>query len=276
MSARRLFVIIVLIFGFTSARAEEPSKGSTPTPSELALEINALRTLYCLRATTEQRDAVLKLAKETAGPARKRKKSKLSADYRQLMEQLREALAEDDEERVESLEDELEEKTISESPEIDDSLAITDSARKHAPKLLKTLRAAQVAMFLGMHAEQIADPSERLQEALAKVRSWTLADWQDKREALGEEIALLVAGVDKEKFDKVNEAVIDFLARARTMKDDEHEKKRSELVLAAKEIVGEAGPTEVLRHYMEFELARMLSNPRLEAALQARLEQDNR
>jgi hypothetical protein len=274
MSVRRPCIFLILICIVTLSRAEEPSKGGRPTPSELALEINALRTLYYLKATPEQMDAVLKLARETSGSVKKRKKSRLSADYRQLMEQLHEALAEDDEERVESLEDQLEEKTIAESPEIDDSLAITDAARKHAPKLLKMLRASQVAMFLGMHAEQIADPGERLQEALTKVRGWSLADWQDKREAIGEEIALFVAGVDKAKFCKVNDAVIDLLARARTMEAEEHKEQRDQLKLAAEKIVGEAGPTEVLRHFLEFELARMLSNPRLESALQARIEQD--
>jgi len=275
MSTCRLFVLIFPILIFAPCRAEEPSKEGVPTPSELALEINALRTLYYLRASPRQMEAMLKLAKSTAGPAKKRKKSKLSADYRHLMEQLREALVEDDEERVDSLEDQLEGKTITESPEIDDGLAITDAARKHAPKLLKMFRSHQAAMFLGMCAEQITDPGERLQEALTKVRGWTLADWQDKREAIGEEIALLVAGVDKEKFGKVNDAVIDLLARARTMKDEEHAQKGGELRLAAEEIIGETGPTEVLRNFMEFELARMLSNPRLEAALQARIEQDN-
>ena len=37
-------------------------------------------------------------------------------------------------------------------------------------------------------------------------------------------------------------------------------------------IVGDVGPTEVLRHLVEHALAELLSNPRLEAALAERLK----
>jgi hypothetical protein len=271
MSARIASCLIVLLV-FTPARAEGPSKGGKATPSELAMEINALRTLYYLKATPEQAQALLKMSKSTTAPAKRRQKSKLSADYRRLMEEVRDALADDEEERVEMLEDQLEEKTIREAPEIDDSVEITDAARKHTPQVLKMLRAQQAAMFLGMYAEQIPDPRERLLEALAKVRGWSLDEWQEKRDMLGDEISQLVAGVDKTRVAKARGAVIDLLAQARTMNDEDHEMKRSDLESAAEKIIGRLGPTEVLRNFLENELARMLSNPRLEMALQARIK----
>jgi hypothetical protein len=270
MFSRLPIAIAIVLLVFPITRAEEPTQDGKATPSELALEIDVLRTLYYLKATPEQFEAILKLAKGAAAPAKKRKKSKVSAEYRRLMEEVREALAEDDEERVETLEDQLEERTITETPEIDDTVEITDSARKRAPQVLKLLRAPQAATFLGMHAEQIADPSERLREALAKVRGWKLAEWQEHREALGEEIGVLVGGVDREKFVKARDAVIDLLSRARIMKDSEHENKCVELENEAAKITGHVGPTDVLRHFLENALARMLSNPRVESALHAR------
>jgi hypothetical protein len=272
MSGRAAFFLIFLFCVVAPSRGEEPSKGGKVTPSELALEINALRTLYYLKTTPEQAEALLKLSKHTSGPARHRKKSKLTAEYRRLMEEVRDALLEDDEERVESLEDRLEEKTIRESPEIDDAVDVTDAARGHVSKVMKLFRPFQAATFLGMHAEQIPDPRERLLEALTRVRDWDLGDWQDKRDVLGDEIAQLAVGADKDKYVKTRDAVIDLLARARTMKGEEYSKKCGELEQTAEKILGRTGPTDVLRNFMENELARMLSNPRLEAALQARIK----
>src|ERR1700730_18357323 len=124
MFARLPIAIAIVLVVFPFPRAEEPTKDGKATPSDLALEIDVLRTLYYLKATPEQSEAILKLAKGAAAPDKKRKKSKLSAEYRRLMEEVREALAEDDEERVETLEDQLEERTIMETPEIDDSVEI--------------------------------------------------------------------------------------------------------------------------------------------------------
>jgi hypothetical protein len=272
MPARSAFCLGILFCVVSTLHGEEPSKGGKVTPSELALEINALRTLYYLKTTPEQAESLLKLSKHTAAQAGKRKKSKLTADYRRLMEEVRDALVDDDEERVESLEDRLEEKTIRETPEIDDSVDVTDAARTHVPKVMKLFRPNQAAMFLGMYAEQIPDPRERLLDALSRVRGWDLADWQDKRDGLGDEIAQLTVGADKAKYVKTRDAVIDLLARARTMKDEDYPTKRGELEQAAEKILGRTGPTEVLRNFLENELARMLSNPRLEAALTARIK----
>src|SRR5262249_47044500 len=161
------------------------------------------------KATPEQALTIRKLAKETAGAKKNRKPPKLSADYRRLLAEVREALADDDQERVESLEDQLEELTITESPEIDDAVELTDAARWHAPEVLRKFRASQVAGFIALHADQIVDPLEQLQEALARVRGWQLAEWQEKRDALGDEIGMLLGGVDRTRFNKMREAVID-------------------------------------------------------------------
>jgi hypothetical protein len=251
---------------------DEDEKRIETAPVELALEINVLRTLYYLKATPEQVQAIQKLAKETAGADKKRERGKVSKEYHQLLVDVRDALAQDDEERVEELEDQLEELTIAEAPELDEAVELTDAARKHAPRLLKQFRAHQVAGFLGMHADQIDDPLEKLQDALGKVRGWQLAEWQEKRGALGETIGLLVGGVDRARAEKARDAAIDLLAKVRTMKETEYDEKRAELERDADRIAGKLGPTDVLRHFVEHALAEMLSNPRLSAAVEARLK----
>src|SRR5262249_42948003 len=110
------------------------------------------------------------------------------------------------------------------------------------------------------------------QESLAKVRGWRLAEWQENRDALSQEIGLLVGGVDRAKVDKVREAVVELLAKTRTMKESDYEAKRAELEREAERLVSKIGPTDVLRHFVEHALAEMLSNPRLSAALEARMK----
>lgn len=275
MSPRILLAGLLAAVLAPSAPPAVPSDGDGKkdeiAPVELALEINVLRTLYYLKATPEQAQAIQKLAKETAGPDKKRERGKVSKEYHQLLVDVRDALAQDDQERVEELEDQLEELTVSEAPELNEAVELTDAARKHAPKLLKQLRAHQVAGFVGAHADQIEDPLEQLQDALRQIRGWQLAEWQEKRDALGAKIGLLVAGVDRSEAEKVRDAAIDLLAKARTMKESEYEEKRTELEREADRLAGKLGPTDVLRHFAEHALAEMLSNPRLGAALEARL-----
>lgn len=273
MSTRLLLAGLALALLAPSARqsaADDERKAEKIAPADLALEIHVLRVLYYLKATPEQAQALLKLAKVTAGKAKKRVPGKVSDEYHRLLEEVHEALAEDDEERIEPLDEKLEELTIRESPELDDEVDITDAARKRAPSVLKQFRAHQLATFIGLHADQIPEPQELLQEALDKVRGWELSEWQVKRDALGDQMAMLVGGVDRAKSDKAREAAIELLARARTLKEEDFAAKRAELVREAGRITGQVGPMDVLRNFAEHALAEMLSNPRLEAALRAR------
>jgi hypothetical protein len=249
--------------------ADEPEKDERAS-ADLVLEISALRTLYYLKTTPEQARALLDVVKETAGKAHERKTPKISKEYRQLMADLREALADDDEETVESLEEQLEELTITEAPELDEEVSITVAARKRAPQVLQQFKANQLATFIGAYAEETVDPLETLLAGLKHVRDLGLVQWKETRDELSEQISVLVAGVDQKRAEKVREDSIELLARARTLKDDEFTAQKEKLEAEARRIVGKIGPMEVLRHKLEYALARMLSNPRIEAALKAR------
>ncbi len=50
----------------------------------------------------------------------------------------------------------------------------------------------------------------------------------------------------------------------------EFKAQRDDLDKEARKVVGDVGPTDVIRHYMERALAELLSNPRLGAAVEAR------
>jgi hypothetical protein len=254
----------------TLLRADEPDKEALRGASDLVLEVSALRTLYYLKTTPEQARALLDVAKETAGKPQDRKPPKISKEYHQLLTDLREALAEDDEETVESLEEKLEESTITEAPELDDEVTLTESARRHAPEVLRKYKANQLATIIGAFAEETVDPLDALLAGIERVRGLGLVEWKETRDELGEQISILVAGVDQKRAEKVREDAIELLARARTLKEEEFTAQKEKLEGEARRIVGKVGPMDVLRHKVEYALARMLSNPRAEAALKAR------
>jgi hypothetical protein len=251
--------------------ADTPKKAAELSASDLALDVAVLRTLLYLRATPEQLDSLRKLANETMAKPRPRK-GKASAEFQKILTELREALAEEDEERVEGLDDQLDELTRTESPELDEDVRLTPAARKQAPNLLRRLKPNQAASFLGLYADEIPAPEDRLLDLLDKVRGWKEAEWKDKRDALGDELAALVAGVDEAKAAKVRGEVLDLLGRTRGLKADEFESRRGELENTARRLVGGIGPTEVLRHFLEYRLAELLSNPRLVEALKTRMK----
>src|SRR4051812_23726282 len=68
-------------------RPSEPVGVEEASPSDMAIEVDALRTLHYFKITPEQMKSLQKLAPETAQPARPRK-SKASDDYRQALADL--------------------------------------------------------------------------------------------------------------------------------------------------------------------------------------------
>jgi hypothetical protein len=251
-------------------RAEDKKTPPETSVSDLSLEVQALRTLRALKITPEQRKLLGKLSKQTAQPERERT-SKASKEYRQTLRELREALAGEDDDQIEALDEKLGQLTESEKPDLDDQVDITDAARKHAAELAHQLRTQQVASYIASVAEQTVDPRDHLVDLLDEVRKLDLAEWKEQKRELSEEIAKLVAGTDAKKNEAVQEKVLDLLSRARSMKAEDYKTQRADLEKTAQEIVGDIGPTDVLRNVLEWGLAELLSNPRLEAALNARL-----
>jgi hypothetical protein len=173
---------------------------------------------------------------------------------------------------VNKLQEQLDELREKESPEIDDGVEVTDAARQHAPAVVRRLSAGQIAGYLVSYADAIPDPYERLVEAVDKARGLDAKEWKGFRDEMADGVSQLVAGLDVDKAAQVSDAVVQLLIQARAMKDDEFKKLRPELEKTAHDIVGDLGPFEVLRHVVEQGMAELLSNPRLPAALDARLK----
>jgi hypothetical protein len=62
------------------------------------------------------------------------------------------------------------------------------------------------------------------------------------------------------------------LIQVRALTEEEFKAQRPELEKMARAIVGDLSPLDVLRHALVQDLAELLSNPRLAAAIDARLK----
>jgi hypothetical protein len=263
--------VALLIAGEGVARA--PAEPDTTAVTTLCQEVGALQTLYALHATKAQLESLRRIAHDTAAPPIKGIEGKVSGAYKKKLRDLREALVEAaDEKRIGELMDQIDELKEKEKPELAYDVDVTEAAAERAPEVLRMLTAGQVAAFLGGFADDILDPRQRLLEALDKVRGLSNREWTEARDEISEDIGRLVAGLDDEQSARTSAKVLQLLIVARSMKSDEFKSERPELEKQAQQILGDIGPTDVLRHVMENSLAELLSNPCLPAALDARLK----
>jgi hypothetical protein len=270
MSIRSAVIGICLVLaGLCSAEEARPD---APSPQDLKLEVQALQTLYHFQFTPEQMQRLVKIAADTAPRPRPRKPAQVSEEYLQALTDLRNALVDaTDEDRIDQLEDRLDELTENEKPDLDEDIKLTAAARRQVAEVLRQLKPAQLAQYLGYIADDVADPLERLQAGLDKARKPPDDDWADQRDEIAEEVGWLVAGVEMDKAHRISERVIALLDEARRLSAAQFKKQRRELDRTAEQIVGGIGPTVVLQNTVEHALAELLSNSQLSAALQARL-----
>jgi hypothetical protein len=269
-----LAVVAVVGLAWPAAAAAPKTRQETGKLSlnELSLEVQVLQTLHSLNVSKEQLERLRKLARKTVELDAPRQPAKGSAKLRQGLTDLHDALLQaSDEERIDKLLDQVYDLREKEKAELDDDVDPTDEARQEAPGLLRQFRAGQVAGYLGSIADEIPDPVEQLLTALNKVRGLKDDEYKRARADLAEDVGQALAGVDPDKASEIGDAVQQLLIVARALPDKEFDKQRPELVKKAKAIVGDTGPTDVLRHVMESRLAKLLSNPRLTAALDAML-----
>jgi hypothetical protein len=254
-----------------------PASGGKAAPTDLndlSMEVGALQVLSQLQLTRAQLEELARRARSTAQTPEPRTEPKASAKIRQTLLDLRRALLEGDAEKIEKLNEDLDKLFEKEQPEFEDSVEITDAARDQAPDLLRRLSARQAALFLAGYADGLPDPRERLAEAIEEVRKRPDKEWQPLRDEVADEVSWLVAGLDVDAEAVVRDRVTALLDRAHRLKDEAFKEKRAELDKEVDRIVGKLGPTDVHRHFLERTLAELLSNPRLAAAIEARLRND--
>jgi hypothetical protein len=272
----RVFAALFAVSGFL-ALAMLPLPGrcagaeGKEDAAQLCLQVAALQLLHQLDASPAQMEALAKLAKDTA-KARARK-PKASDKVRQALAELRDALIQGDDDKISDLTDRVDELRSADATDLDDAIDTTAAARKAAPEALRLFSARQVHAYLGNYDEDdLPDPLERMTNAMKDGRALTAADWKTLCKEVVDEVGWQIGGLDDDATRKVAAKVAALLERSRKLTDDDFKAKQADLEKAAREILGEVGPTDVLQHLAQRDLAELLSNPQLPAALEARLK----
>jgi len=276
ISAIAMSLLVCWLSLAANLNAQEPKKDDKKEAgqslTDIHMEVEALNTLYALKATPEQMKEIQKLAKQTSQPSRAHKDPMVSDSYKQVLVDLHAALVlATDDDQIDNLYDQYEQMNKSDKPKFDD-YELSEAARKAVPKLLRQFKSGQIASLLADKVDELVDPQDRLIGALEEVRKAAPDEWQGIRDDAATDAAYLASGVNAEKEKRIREQAAQLLDRARKLKDEEFTTQRPELEMQAKAIVGELGPIDVLRHAVEYDLARLLSNPRLAEVLRARLK----
>src|SRR5204863_5742850 len=105
-----------------------------------------------------------------------------------------------------------------------------------------------------------------------QAHSGSSAEFASLKSEAAEQTAMLISGLDASAGEVMSKKVSALLDEARALDESEFKSKRAAMEQTAKQIVGHPDPMQSLRHWMEREMADLLSNPQLPAALEARLK----
>jgi hypothetical protein len=255
-----------------AAKPKAPPKAETAGSSapadlnDLSLRVTALTTLHDFDLLPDQLQALRTLT-AGAADAHPRAPAKATPKLATALRELHDELLKPDGERLGELSARVDDLLDDKGVDLDDAVRTTDAARAKAPDFARRLKASQVAAYLANHAADVADPVEQMTGALAEARedpdNFDDADAQ----ALADDVARLVAGRDAAKVKQVSAQVLAWLKSARAIKDDEFAAKQSALEESARRIIGDVPPMDVLKNWLEGEVAELLSNPQLATAI---------
>ncbi len=270
----RIAFILAVTLGSHCCQAADPKTPARGEASiaELSLEVTALQSLHRFQMTTEQLTALRKLASTTVAKASAPRSGMGTEAHRKALLELRAALLDGKNERIEELEEDLADLLEKEDADFDDQVSIVPAARRKAPEVLQSLRPAQLAAFFNAAADDVPDPLETLLAALEVAGDYKDAEWKELTAEIVDDLGWQLGGLDPERSRFIAVKVEQYLKKIRALSGKELERQRPELERQARQFVAQVAPTVVLHNFAEHSLAELLSNPRLTAALDARLE----
>jgi hypothetical protein len=252
---------------------EVVAKADELSLNELSMEVTALQAIYEFDLTTEQMKKLRQLAPETSQKARERKPGKATEAFRKALVEFRQALLEaSDVDQIERAEEKVDELRDQDKPDLDDDVSITYAARTQTAAVLRSLTQEQVAHYVDHNMDDIHDPVEHLVTALDKIRKLKGEEFEELRDEVAGEVAVLAAGIKADKVEEVKKKTADWLNRAHALAEDDFKAKRPEFEKTATQIVGQLTMAEASNNFVANAVAELLSNPRLGSALDGRLK----
>jgi hypothetical protein len=257
--------------------AEPPAK---PIPAalvppedanELSLRIAAMETVYELDLSDSQLAAIRPPPSAGVAQVKQRAAAKSTEKLTSALKDLYQALAAQDAEKIVALRGQVDTLLEDDAVDLDDAVAPTEPARAKAPAAMKLLKASQIAAYLVDHADEVADPVELMMDTLTEIIAPDAEEVDSEIADAAEQVSRLIAGGDNARAKQIAEQVTAWLKAGKAMKPDELPARQAELEASAKKIVGDISAIQVLSNWLEGELAELLSNPQLPAAIDATL-----
>ena len=281
MLSRRISAVgaaFLILVAMGSAAAPKGDKAAARKPvredaNDLSLEVAALQVIHQLKLDKDQIEALGKMAKGITPDDHEREGAKVSDKYRKALLAMRDAFTADDDDRIDGRAKALDDLRTKETPEVDDAVEITAAARTATVEYLAHLKSRQIASYLaGLGDEDLDGPADRLSAAFEESHKKSGDEWDESRDAAAEAVGWLVGGLDADASAKAADQAKTLLERAHLLSDADFTAQRKELDADARKLVGDLNAMDVLRRIVEHGVAELLSNPRLGAAVDARLK----
>ena len=161
---------------------------------------------------------------------------------------------------------------------LDDDVDPTDAAKAAAPAVLKQFKASQIAAFLALHADQVVDPLEVLDSALDAIRdtrseggATAAAEINTMTADTAASVSYLVCGSDAARAKTLAGQITSWLKAGSELSDKDFTAMETAREETAKKLLGDPDPIAVLSHWLDLQVAMLLSNPELPAAIDATL-----
>jgi hypothetical protein len=253
---------------------DEAATPSAELPADLnlaSMRLHAVDVIYELDLSTEQL-AELRSASEGAASDRKRTAAnaneKLTGAFGAFYKSL---LTRADDQDIAKLRNQAAELVADDDNlHLDDSVEPTDTARSRANAFVGELTASQIAAYMASHADQVADPSEKMYALLIELHDNDSPDEADTEiKQTSTEVGMLMAGADAKASAAVADKVVAWVKTNRVLNDDQLADRHTDLLTSAKKTLGDVRPMDILSHWMDNEVATLLSNPQLPHAIEA-------
>lgn len=263
------YACITLFIAILVAAVSHPALAQTPELSEsakLQLQVDALSSLDDLNLTPEQLSALKDLASDTAGTLTD-SPTAITEAYKTSLKEMREALLTKDDDKIDAAEEKMGDIADKEDPDSEPDVDQSESAKSKAETLVKMLTVSQVAAFIAQNGDDVDNPSQLLLDAIHQCRGMSADDFQGMRDDTAQEIGIYAAGINPAKPPAIVGKINRLLTRVHGLSDDEYSQQQSSLEDEARKLVAGLDPINTLRHWLEDEMADVLSNPQLLEAI---------
>ena len=267
MRYRIIFLTVFVGYLLTASQASVRGDNIADTDTvNLQLEVDALFALHDLNLSPDQLTALQGLISDTEGKLSD-PPTAITAECKAALKTTQTCLLCKDQGKIDDAEDKLGILEDKQDPDSDPDISQSGAAKEKAGTFLKMLSAKQVASYIAENSDNLHDPVQLILDAVHHARDSSDEDFESLRDDTSDEIEVLFAGPHPGKRPPIVGKVNQLLTKVRHLSADDYKSQLPALEQEARQLVTETDPIPHLRHWMENELADLLSNPQLGQAI---------